>query len=182
MTRETALPLSAEEELRREREACGECRESAIRLCPWHAGYEAGIRAHAIEAAARTPGGPGLRTALEDVRPFVSEEPASEGAGLHYAISQVRVLDYIDSKLAALPAPSEPGLLDRQIEEFMGWLFRDGGLEPPRREYDLVEQRLRTFLLSAALSQPAEAEGEAGLNDEAVAALTPSPTPGEPTP
>lgn len=36
-------------------------------------------------------------------------------------------------------------LLGRQIDEFMGWLFRDGGLEPPRREYDTVRQRIALF-------------------------------------
>lgn len=44
------------------------------------------------------------------------------------------------------PSPAADGLRDRQIEEFMGWLFRDGGAEPPRREYDAVEQRLRLLV------------------------------------
>lgn len=47
------------------------------------------------------------------------------------------------------PLPSDPpgnDLRAAQLAEFMGWLFRDGGLEPPRREYDAVEQRLRLLM------------------------------------
>jgi len=49
-------------------------------------------------------------------------------------------------------------LLLAQIDEFMAWLFRDGGAEPPRRDYDAVSRRLRTFLLSAGLRATAPGE------------------------
>jgi hypothetical protein len=54
-------------------------------------------------------GSEGLREGLEDIRSFVAEETAREGAGFHFAISQVRVLDYIDIKLAALAAQPAAG-------------------------------------------------------------------------
>jgi hypothetical protein len=44
---------------------------------------------------------------------------------------------------------------ETELDDFMGWLFRDGGLEPPRREYDEVRERL------ARLAQPAAPETEA---------------------
>ena len=44
-----------------------------------------------------------------------------------------------------------PDLRSAQIDNFMDWLFRDGGLEPPRREYGQVRQRVALFALA---SQP----------------------------
>lgn len=52
------------------------------------------------------------------------------------------------------PSPTADGLRERQIEEFMGWLFRDGGAEPPRREYDATEQRLRLLVFGLPVPEP----------------------------
>lgn len=56
-----------------------------------------------------------------------------------------------------------PDPLRAALEDFMGWLFRDGGLEPPRREYDEVEQRLG-LLITGLMNHPT-AEARPELND-----------------
>ena len=94
----------------------------------WDAGFEAGLRAvtptppatthqhvgprgtvtcdavHEVttDIVPRAQSPDALRGALEDVRSFVAEMNAKEGAGYHYAISQLQVLDYIDLQLRAL--------------------------------------------------------------------------------
>jgi hypothetical protein len=57
-------------------------------------------------------------------------------------------------RLAVPPVPQAvPAADDRErpdpvadMETFLGWLFRDGGLEPPRREYDDVQEALAALL------------------------------------
>lgn len=64
------VDLAATDVLTAERRTCGECRESALGICPWHSGYEAGIRAKAIEVCVSTRpanGEEGLRAAAAEV-------------------------------------------------------------------------------------------------------------------
>lgn len=62
----------------------------------------------AIEREARSGLDAGLlKTALDDIREFVAAEDAREGGGWHYAVSQVRILDYIDHKRRALASSGE---------------------------------------------------------------------------
>ena len=74
---ERTADLEASEVLAAERYGCGECRDSALGICPWHAGYEAGIRAKSIEvsAAARPAVGEGLRTEIAKLREFLTLTP-----------------------------------------------------------------------------------------------------------
>lgn len=71
---------------------------------------------------------------------------------------------------------SEVPLLDRQVDEFMGWLLRRTGLRSLERDYDAVRQRVRLFALAATheVSPLLEALDDAINHAEAIGCRCPN--------